>query len=227
MRRQSVILALLGVLPWEAYAQRHGVVRFPSPGMGSGGGHGLIVAGQSRLGSFETPALGAPEVSLPAVAPIPPFGAPTAQGFPRRVFRPRLQGSLFPFFLPWVPQVVTPYADPAPATVVVVQQAPAEPPQPPRAEPARSVMHEYRPAEPQPAEEKPATFVLVFTDGSVESAVAVWVHGGAVNWIDASGRRRSAALERFDRERTLERNRERGLRLALPGAEPDRRPQTP
>lgn len=230
VRKHLAILGLLGMLPWEAYAQRHGVVRFPSPGMGGGSGHGSILAGQSRLGPFQTPALGAPEVSLPAVAPIPPFGAPTVQAIPRRIFGPRPSGFLFPFFLPWVPQVVAPYAYPAPSTVVIVQQAPPEPPQPPRAEPPKSVMHEYRLTEPQSAEEKPAAFVLVLTDGSVESAVAVWVYAGAVNWIDASGRRRSAPLERVDRERTLRLNRERGLRLALPGAEPDprqRRRETP
>jgi hypothetical protein len=121
-------------------------------------------------------------------------------------------------FLPWVPQVVTPYSHPAPSAVVIVQQAPAQPPQPPRVEPARSVIHEYRLTESQPSEETPAAFVLVLTGGAIESAVAVWVSAGAVNWIDASGRRRSAALDRIDRERTLHLNRERGLRLALPGA---------
>ncbi len=110
-----------------------------------------------------------------------------------------------------------PYGLAAPSTVVIVQQAPGAPLQPPRAEPARSVIQEYKPAEPPPGEEKPAAFVLVFTDGSVELAAVVWVYAGAVNWIDASGRRRSAALERVDRERTLQLNRERGLRLSLPG----------
>jgi hypothetical protein len=217
MSKHLAMLGLLGLLPFEVVGQRHGPVRFPSPGMSGGDGQRSIWVGQSRPGPFRTPALGAPDVSLPAVAPIPPFGAPAVEGFPRRVFGPRPPASLFfPVFLPWAPQVATPYGLAGPSTVVIIQQAPGMPLQPPRAEPARSVIHEYKPAEPLPGEGKPATFVLVLTDGSLELAAAVWVYAGAVNWIDASGGRRSVALDRVDRERTLQRNRERGLRLSLP-----------
>lgn len=104
-----------------------------------------------------------------------------------------------------------------PSTVVVVQQAPPVPPKPPRVEPARSVIHEYKPPEPRPPEEKEAAFVIALTDGSVEPALAVWVQAGSLHWMDASYRGRSAPFERIDRDRTLRLNQERGLRLPLPG----------
>lgn len=212
--------ALVGTLALEVAAQRQSPTGFPTPGVRAGGGRVSVLPDQGRLGAgagpFQRPALGAPEVSLPQISPIPPLGTPEARLFPRRILGFRRAMPFFPFFLPWAPQLVIPYAYPAPATVVVVHPPP-EPQPPAPAEPAKAVIHEYKPAEPRPPEGKEAVFAIVLADGTVDSALVVWVQAGSLNWIDASHRRRSVSLESVDRERTLRLNRERALRLPLPG----------
>lgn len=223
MCRSLGVCGLLGTLVFEVSAQRHGPVSFPAHGMRSRGGV-AISAGSGGLrigpGTFPPPALGVPDVSLPAVSPIPPLGPSGAQIVPRRTFGPQRGIRFLPlsgFFWPWAQEVVVPYGFLTPSTVVIVQQVRPGPLQPPRVEQARSVIHEYKPPEPRPPEEKEAAFVIALTDGPVESALAVWVQAGSLHWIDASHRGRSATLERIDRDRTLRLNRERGLRLPLPG----------
>jgi len=113
----------------------------------------------------------------------------------------------------------------APSVVGVMpspQPAPMEAPQPPP-EPPRLVVREYKGAE--TGSDTSAVFSIVAKDGSVRSAIAVWVVDGAVHYLDPDDVPAQVPLSSVDRGATRRANAEKRLTLWLPAAsEPTREP---
>lgn len=115
------------------------------------------------------------------------------------------------------------YPYPATPTIILIQLPPA-PPQAvpeeiPKREPVRPAIREYTPAaftEPTVSPEEPATFSIALRDGSVTSAVAVWVQGDLLGYVTPQGAHCRLSLEQVDRETTRKLNRERNLEFWLP-----------
>jgi hypothetical protein len=102
------------------------------------------------------------------------------------------------------------------------QPAPVEAPQPPP-EPPRLVIREYKGA--ATGSDASAVFSIIAKDGSVRSAIAVWVLDGAVHYLDPDGVPAQVRLSSVDREATRRANAEKRLTLWLPAAsEPTREP---
>jgi hypothetical protein len=107
------------------------------------------------------------------------------------------------------------YAYPAAPGVTIVMPAPAEPEKPP--EPAQPVVHEYtRQAAPEPAGRAASEFSLVGSDGSVRSAIAVWVQGDVLHYVDPEGGHGQLPLSAVNPASTRRANAEKGLTLRLP-----------
>ncbi len=113
----------------------------------------------------------------------------------------------------------------APSVLMVTpspQPAPMEAPQPPP-EPPRLVIREYKGA--ATGSDASAVFSIVAKDGSVRSAIAVWVLDGAVHYLDPDGVPAQVLLGSVDREATRRANAEKRLTLWLPAASaPTREP---
>jgi hypothetical protein len=95
-------------------------------------------------------------------------------------------------------------------------EAPAPPPKP-----AEPVIHEYHFSEaaaaPPPSVEQRA-YVIALKDGSKDFAVALWVEGRTLHYIDGEDNERHVALSEVDRALTQKLNREQQLPLSLPAA---------
>jgi hypothetical protein len=66
-------------------------------------------------------------------------------------------------------------------------------------------------------EAKPAVYLLVFKDNSIQSVAACWREAGKLHYLTVQGDHKSAPLESLDREYTEHLNRERGLEFKLKG----------
>jgi hypothetical protein len=102
---------------------------------------------------------------------------------------------------------------------VIAPQQPADPPSEARQAappPARLEIHEYR--VPAGGADTSAVFSIVAKDGSVRSAIAVWVSNDAVHYIDADGVPAQVPLGSVDRESTRRANAASHLRLWLPAS---------
>ena len=94
----------------------------------------------------------------------------------------------------------------------VAGTAPAPPPQP-----ASSVIHEYSfGKEPPGSGGEPATFTIVLKDGSTRQAVASWVAGGKLHYVDLQARQPVLSPELIDREATERANKAKNLQMELP-----------
>jgi hypothetical protein len=106
----------------------------------------------------------------------------------------------------------------APSSVMLMmpmQSPPVQLPPPPPPEPARPVMHEY--TWPDGGGDSHATFSIASRDGSVRSAVAVWVQGNEVRFTAADGRAGRVLQSAIDCGTTETLNAQNKLRLSLPG----------
>ncbi len=165
------------------------------------------------------------QFGLPPLQPIPPLGGgrlPLRGGpFARDRFG-RAGSALFsPLWWPGYYGEES-YANAAEPTVIVVQAppvavqpvVPAPPPQP-----ARPVVHEYHFSEEAaapPAPEEQRAYVIALKNGSQDSAVALWVEGGILHYVNRDYDQRDVALSQIDRALTLKLNREQRLPLSLP-----------
>jgi len=78
---------------------------------------------------------------------------------------------------------------------------------------------------PEPTEEpatasreaRPATYLVVFKDNSIQSAMACWREGEMLHYVTVQGDHKSAPLATLDQEYTVELNRGRGLEFRLKG----------
>lgn len=104
--------------------------------------------------------------------------------------------------------------------VLVIQQPPAYVmPPPPRVEPSKPEIYEYKnpPPEPiPPPEGEPQTFAIVLKDGTVYYASGVTVQDDMLHLVEPDGRHRTFSLGSIDRETTRRLNRERKLELQIP-----------
>jgi hypothetical protein len=97
---------------------------------------------------------------------------------------------------------------PQPAFMAQPQLPPSPPPPP-----ARSVIREYNwPAGPPSA----GMFSLVLKDGTVHTAIAVWVQDGVVHYNGRDGSAERIPLDRIDRDATNRSNAQGQLTLRLP-----------
>ena len=101
------------------------------------------------------------------------------------------------------------YSQPAP-NVTVVYAAPLQP--------ASPVVKDYnwQPAQTAPVERKPVYFIIALRDGLVAFAQAYWVEDDTMHYVGEDGKQRTLELSRIDRERSEQRNRERGIDFGLP-----------
>ena len=86
-----------------------------------------------------------------------------------------------------------------------------QPPPPP----VRPEIHEYT----WPESATNAVFSIVAKDGSVQSAVAVWVQGNSVRYIGPDGTAGHLPLDSVNRQATRKANSEKNLTLALPAGQ--------
>ena len=89
----------------------------------------------------------------------------------------------------------------------------------PTPRPAQPVIREYHFSEAQTASPPPVDqrmYVIVLKDGSQASAVALWVQGRTLHFIDGDGDERHVALSEIDRPLTQRLNRAQQLPLSLP-----------
>lgn len=91
-------------------------------------------------------------------------------------------------------------------------------PPPPPPPPARSEIREYKvSAEVQPeATAEPPKFAIALKDGSVRYAVATFVQGGMLAYVDPDGRELRVSAEDVDRDTTKRLNQALKLNLYLP-----------
>ncbi len=110
------------------------------------------------------------------------------------------------------------YAPPAPSNVVVYAAPPAAGPEyTSYAEPSRPVIVNYNFGATPPA--PPGNriyFSLAFKDGTVTTALAYWVDGNTLHYIDSDGAQHTAPVDSVDRDRSLKLNRDRGIDFGLP-----------
>ena len=112
---------------------------------------------------------------------------------------------------PNVTVIGAPYAEPAPPVVV---QAYAPPPPP---APAHPSVREYGTPEPVPQNEtRSQLYLLAFKDGTIRAAVAYWVDGDTLHYVDPNHKQREAPLASIDREFSRQLNRERRVTFRLP-----------
>lgn len=177
----------------------------------------VTLAFGQRAGEFG-PAAGGPRgmaSGLPPVGPIPPLGPvgprfPVGRGFGR---------SFSPFGYPVVlgDYAYPPSYEPAPVIappppVIVVPPSPPPPP-------VRSEIREYRAlpeAQPAAAVGEEPKFAIALKDGSVRYAVATFVQGNTLAYVDPDGREQRVSGEDVDRVATRRLNQALKLNLYLP-----------
>jgi len=109
-------------------------------------------------------------------------------------------------------------SQPSQPTVIVpvtIQFVGPPPPPPPPPEPPRLAVRSYVWPDTATPTEAINTFAIVSKDGSMRSAIAVWVQGTELRYRTEEGGGR-VPLAQIDREKTLRVNAERGLRFWLP-----------
>ena len=190
----KVLLAGLCVVSTLAFGQRAG-------GLGErfgGFGHGrTAVAGPHRAGT--------------GVGPLLIGRGPFAGN------RFGLRGFGSSYYPPMWPPYFGDEAYPsAPESNIFVVQPPAPAPASLTAQP---VIHEYNfneaaAASPPPVEQR--AYLIALKDGSKASAVAFWVQGPTLHYIDSDGNGQHVALSEIDRALTQKLNREQQLPMSLP-----------
>ena len=160
---------------------------------------------------------------LPRLAPIPPLGMPLGDSHAFLSVRPPHPEGRFLYSLPFAAYPVgaptaTYYYAPQLNVVVMPPAAEAERTAEVPPAPVNSRLKEYNWPEPvkTPEAGKPEYFVLVLRDGSTRSASALWVQGDEIHYIDARGGHESVPVAALDRDATVDRNRESGIRIFLP-----------
>jgi hypothetical protein len=99
-------------------------------------------------------------------------------------------------------------------TAPAAGQASPQPAAPVR--PAQSVIHEYKwPKNDEPGDGA-TTFTIALKDGSQRFAVAAWIQGGKLQYLDSEGRQQALSSDVIDRQTTERLNKEKHLRLELP-----------
>ena len=112
------------------------------------------------------------------------------------------------------------YAEEPPAPPNVFVTAPAggqafpQPAAPVR--PAQSVIHEYKWPKNEETGGGASTFTIALKDGSQRFAVAAWIEGGKLLYLDSEDRQQSLSSDVIDRQTTDRLNEEKHLRLQLP-----------
>lgn len=81
---------------------------------------------------------------------------------------------------------------------------------------AQSVIHEYTWPKNDETGGGASTFTIALKDGSQRFAVAAWIQGGKLLYLDAEDRQQSLSSDVIDRQTTDRLNEEKHLRLQLP-----------
>jgi hypothetical protein len=85
------------------------------------------------------------------------------------------------------------------------------------ARPAQAVIHEYPVPPASAGSSSGATaFTIALKDGSQRSAIAAWIQGGKLYYVDSQYRHQVLSPDVIDRETTERLNEEKHLRLELP-----------
>lgn len=184
---------------------------------------GLLALGLVAAGASAQQARFPFDTSLPPVGPTPSL-APGVTAAPGAV-APRIdrRGSRHRGFAgpAWFGGYAA-YDYPRAPNVVVIQPPAAPPPQEPAPvrreapEPVRSEIREYDWEERPIREADPASFAVALKDGTVHAARLVWFQNETLYLVTAEGARRSVPVGEFDRPRTEQLNRDRGLRFFPP-----------
>jgi hypothetical protein len=173
------------------------------------------------IGGFPSQAFA--NVGLPPVGPIPPLGSNASfatfdqrLGFSRQAFQSTgFEPNTFPLLAGGYDYEHAP----APNIVVVQQPMPQMFVQPAPREIVRSEIHDYKGQVwpiPPAVKGEPILLAVVLKDGTVRSAIAVWVQDNVLHYIDIEDRHYQVPMESIDRPSTRKLNRERNLDLWLP-----------
>lgn len=109
---------------------------------------------------------------------------------------------------------------PEPSLTITIPQAVAPQPPAPPPPPARPEVREYQwPL--TSGDSSATTFSIVYKDGLVESATAVWVQDDTLCYVTRDGGERRAQVASIDRDTTSLRNAEKELSFWLPPDKPD------
>ena len=87
-------------------------------------------------------------------------------------------------------------------------------------ETAHPVIHEYNQpsdygAPPEPSD-RPILYLIAFRDGTIRAAMAYWVEGGALHYLDTGHKERQAPLSSVDRDLSAQLNHERNVPFNIP-----------
>jgi hypothetical protein len=154
-----------------------------------------------------------------------PRAHPFINGEPRRGGQGGFGEGLFPgFYGDWFPGFWDGYdtydgggyAYPVTSNATIVMPPLLAPPEEPP-EPAQPVVHEYgKPGEFVPPDGPASEFSIVEKDGRVLLAMAAWVQGDALHYVDREGGGGRVPLNDVDRSSTARANAAKGLRLQVP-----------
>jgi hypothetical protein len=143
---------------------------------------------------------------------------------PERGFR-NGAGYFWPYYPIWDYSSVTPlyyedefsngYPEQYPP-VYDIQSAPIFETRAPAPRTATAVIHDYSFPKQTAGTVGKAEFTIVLKDGSTRSAVASWVAGGQLHYIDPDSRQQALAPALIDRKATEEANQAKNLSLTLP-----------
>jgi uncharacterized protein YidB (DUF937 family) len=78
------------------------------------------------------------------------------------------------------------------------------------------VIHEYKWPKNEETGGGATAFTIALKDGSQRSAVAAWIQGGKLQYLDSEDRQQALSPDVIDRQTTDRLNEEKHLRLQLP-----------
>jgi hypothetical protein len=99
-------------------------------------------------------------------------------------------------------------------TAPPAEQASSQPAAP--IQPAQSVIHEYNWPKSDETGARATRFTIALKDGSQRFAVAAWIQGGKLHYLDSEDRQQALSSDVIDRQTTDRLNEEKHLRLQLP-----------
>jgi hypothetical protein len=119
---------------------------------------------------------------------------------------------------PQAPANITIIMPPAPAPVVVQQQAPEQQAASETESNFRTYQAPYNQPAAAPAEEQPR-YLLAFKDSTVYAAIAYWVEGDTIHYFTSGNKHNRASLSMIDRDLTARLSKQTGAKVELPPAQ--------
>jgi hypothetical protein len=194
-------------------------------GGGFGHGAGANPTGIARPGSMQTGTLGGTRRVGGGPYRGRGFGEPGFGRYGRERGFGYGPGYIWPYYPIWDYSSVTPFyydsefSNEYPEQYPPVYEIQGPPTIDSRAQPPRiasSVIHDYNFPKQAGGSAGETKFTIVLKDGSTRSAVASWVAGGQLHYIDPDSRQEALAPAAIDRKATEEANQAKNLSLVLP-----------